>query len=139
MTEVSETTPAEKSAQVVKYVRDMIEFQQKTWFRQNAKARENAGLTTGSSWSVLDELAKMYGQQEVVWKLDNVLDKVDDGRITLLEGLTALRDSVLEDLLRARTSNSTSQASNLISTHKMEFQQTMYQLLGGWIVVLEAA
>lgn len=124
---------------ITSHVRGMIERQQKAWFQANAKARQDAALTTGSSWSVLENLAQAYGQQEAVWKLDNVLDKVDSGKITLLEGLVYVRDSVLEDLLRARTHSSTSQASNLIASYKMEFQQTLHGYLSGWIVVLEAA
>lgn len=134
MTEVKAATPEEITA----LVRDMIKFQMDGVARKAKKAREAAAVQESSSWNVLDDLAESFGWSEISWKLESVLDNVDAGRFTLLEGLTKYRQSVLEDLLRARVSNSTSSAANLISQHKLEAQQKMYQLLDGWMIPLGA-
>jgi hypothetical protein len=134
MTEVKAASPEE----IVALVRDMIKFDMDGRARKTAKARENAGSATTSSWSVLDDLAEAYGWAEIDWKLESVLENVDSGRFDLLEGLTRYRKSLLEDLLRARTANSTSAAANLISLHKLEAMQKMYQQVDSWLIPLNA-
>lgn len=135
--QASETkTYEEKKQAVVDATMDQIRFHLETKARQGEKAREAVAKNANSDWALMDDLAEAYGWAPVNDRLEALLRNIEAGRFDLQGCLTRLNEILLSELLMARTSNSSSMASNLIAVKRLEATQKMYELATGWLIPL---
>lgn len=132
-------TDLQKLQHVEENMARRIQFHLDGWNEKTEKARQAVVENKNSDWALMEDLAQSYGRQEMIFSLTRHKEFVEAGRGTWLDTMTKLRESLLQQLMSIRISNSTSASANLISQYKLEALQQTLELVSGWVTVLEAA